>query len=59
MVLDGKQVAVLVPTTLLAYQHEQSFKQRMKDYGIRVESISRFKNSKEQKAIWKKRKLEK
>jgi len=50
-VCEGKQVAVLVPTTVLAFQHEQSFKARMKDYPIQVESISRFKTSKEQKAI--------
>ncbi len=47
-VSDGKQVAVLVPTTVLAYQHEQSFKARMKDYPILVESLSRFKTKKEQ-----------
>lgn len=50
-VSDGKQVVVLVPTTILAQQHEQSFKARMKDYPIIVESISRFKNTKEQKGI--------
>ena len=49
-VSDGKQVAVLVPTTVLAYQHEQSFKARLKDYPIHIESVSRFKNPKEQKA---------
>ena len=50
-VTDGKQVAVLVPTTILAHQHEQSFKARLKDYPIKVESISRFKSAKEQKAV--------
>lgn len=50
-VSEGKQVAVLVPTTVLAFQHEQSFKSRMKNYPIQVESISRFKSSKEQKKI--------
>lgn len=50
-VSEGKQVAVLVPTTVLAFQHEQSFKARMKDYPIQIESISRFKTSKEQKVI--------
>ncbi len=50
-VSDGKQVAVLVPTTVLAFQHEQSFKSRMKDYPLRIESVSRFKTAKEQKAI--------
>jgi transcription-repair coupling factor (superfamily II helicase) len=42
------QVAVLVPTTLLAFQHEQSFKKRMREFPIRVESISRFKSRKVQ-----------
>jgi transcription-repair coupling factor (superfamily II helicase) len=50
-VSDGKQVAVLVPTTVLAFQHEQSFKLRMKDYPISIESVSRFKSAKEQKKI--------
>jgi transcription-repair coupling factor (superfamily II helicase) len=48
---DGKQVAVLVPTTILAHQHEQSFKARLKDYPVRVESLSRFKSAREQKKI--------
>jgi len=48
-VSDGKQVAVLVPTTILAYQHEQSFKIRFKDYPLNIESVSRFKTTKEQK----------
>ena len=45
----GKQVAVLVPTTILAEQHYRSFKERLANYPFRVESISRFKTSKEQK----------
>jgi transcription-repair coupling factor (superfamily II helicase) len=44
----GKQVAVLVPTTVLAEQHERTFHQRFADYPFRVESISRFKSKKEQ-----------
>lgn len=48
-VTDGKQVAVLVPTTVLAFQHEQSFRARMKDYPISIGSVSRFKSAKEQK----------
>jgi transcription-repair coupling factor (superfamily II helicase) len=44
----GKQVAVLVPTTVLAEQHERTFAQRFADYPFRVESISRFKTKKEQ-----------
>jgi transcription-repair coupling factor (superfamily II helicase) len=43
----GKQVAVLVPTTVLAEQHERTFKSRFADYPFRVESISRFKTTKE------------
>jgi transcription-repair coupling factor (superfamily II helicase) len=44
----GKQVAVLVPTTVLAEQHERSFRERMVNYPFHVESISRFKSGKEQ-----------
>jgi transcription-repair coupling factor (superfamily II helicase) len=39
----GKQVAVLVPTTVLAEQHERTFRERMADYPFRIESLSRFK----------------
>ncbi|MGZ3688283.1 MAG: TRCF domain-containing protein, partial [Bdellovibrionota bacterium] len=49
-VMEGKQVAVLVPTTILAHQHEQNFRTRLKDYPLTIESISRFKTAKEQKA---------
>jgi len=45
----GKQVAILVPTTVLAEQHERSFRERMVNYPFHIESISRFKSSKEQK----------
>jgi transcription-repair coupling factor (superfamily II helicase) len=47
----GKQVAVLVPTTLLAQQHYQNFADRFADWPIKVESLSRFQNQKETKAI--------
>ncbi|MEM1185779.1 MAG: transcription-repair coupling factor [Planctomycetota bacterium] len=43
----GKQVAVLVPTTVLAEQHERTFRQRFAAYPFRVESLSRFKTTKE------------
>lgn len=43
----GKQVAILVPTTVLAEQHERSFKNRFADYPFRIESVSRFKSTKE------------
>jgi len=48
-VQDGKQVAYLVPTTILAQQHYNNFVQRMKDFPIRVDMLSRFRTKKEQK----------
>lgn len=48
---NGKQVAVLAPTTLLAQQHFQNFQDRYADWPIQVALISRFQNSKEQKKI--------
>ncbi len=50
-VLDGKQVAILVPTTILAQQHYNTFKDRLGRYPVRVEFISRFKTKKEQQAV--------
>lgn len=50
-VMDNKQVAVLVPTTVLAEQHLRTFRERFERYPIVVESISRFKTSGEQKEI--------
>jgi len=47
----GKQVAVLVPTTLLAQQHYESFSDRFADWPVKVESLSRFRTAKEQKQI--------
>ena len=52
-VMDGKQVAVLVPTTVLAFQHLQTFRSRFAPFPIRVEMLSRFRTPKEQKAIVK------
>ena len=49
----GKQVAVLVPTTVLAEQHERTFRGRMADYPFRVESLSRFKSAAEQRETLK------
>lgn len=49
--LSGKQVAVLVPTTLLAFQHLETFTERFKDTPIRIEMLSRFRTKAEQKAI--------
>jgi transcription-repair coupling factor (superfamily II helicase) len=48
---NGKQVAVLVPTTILAYQHYKSFSQRMADLPIEVEYLNRFRSAKEKKDI--------
>ena len=48
-VMGGKQVAVLVPTTVLAQQHYQTFRERMSDYPITVETLSRFRTTAEQK----------
>jgi len=45
----GKQVAVLVPTTLLAQQHYENFRDRFADWPVRIEVLSRFKSAKEQK----------
>ena len=47
----GKQVAVLVPTTVLAEQHERTFRDRFADYPFRIESLSRFKTTAEQRTI--------
>ena len=51
---DNKQAAVLVPTTILAYQHYQTFKDRFKDFPVTVDFINRFKSSKEKKETFKK-----
>ena len=52
-VMDGKQVAVLTPTTVLAQQHFETFRQRMLDYPVRVEMLSRFRSPAEQKKVLK------
>jgi transcription-repair coupling factor (superfamily II helicase) len=46
---DGKQVMVLVPTTILAQQHYGTFTERLKDYPVRIEHVSRFRPASEQK----------
>jgi len=53
-VQDGKQVAVLTPTTVLAFQHFESFKRRFANFPVNVEMISRFRTAKEQKEILEK-----
>jgi transcription-repair coupling factor (superfamily II helicase) len=50
-VLAGKQVAVLVPTTVLAQQHFNTFRERMADYPVRVELLSRFRTRREQERV--------
>lgn len=50
-VQDSKQVAVLVPTTILAQQHYNTFVQRLKDFPVKVEVLSRFRTASEQKVI--------
>ncbi len=50
-IADSKQVAILAPTTVLAFQHFQTFKRRFAAFPVRVEMISRFRTEKEQKKI--------
>jgi len=50
----GKQAAVLVPTTILAEQHGRTFAERLADFPVKVEVLSRFRTAKEQKAVLEK-----
>jgi transcription-repair coupling factor (superfamily II helicase) len=50
-VLDQRQVAILVPTTVLALQHYNTFRERLKAFPVRVELLSRFRSEKEQKQV--------
>jgi len=50
-VMDGRQVAVLVPTTVLAQQHFNNFRDRMADYPVRVELLSRFRTKRDQNRV--------
>lgn len=52
-VMDNKQVAVLVPTTILAEQHTDTFRRRLKDYPVSVQMLNRFRTSAEQNSIVK------
>ncbi|MEJ7829139.1 MAG: transcription-repair coupling factor [Segetibacter sp.] len=52
--IDGKQAAVLVPTTILAFQHYKTFQDRLKDLPVTVDYVNRFKSSKEKKETLKK-----
>ena len=53
-VVDGKQAAILVPTTILAFQHYKTFSDRLKDFPVTVDYVNRFKSSKEKKETLKK-----
>ena len=50
-IMDGKQVAILVPTTVLAEQHYQTFNQRFQNYSANIEALSRFRTAGQQKKI--------
>ncbi|HEX5155265.1 MAG TPA: transcription-repair coupling factor [Parafilimonas sp.] len=52
--VDGKQAAILVPTTILAFQHYKTFSERLKDFPVTIDYINRFKSSKEKKETLKK-----
>jgi len=52
--VDGKQAAILVPTTILAFQHYKTFSERLKDFPVTVDYINRFKSAKEKKETLKK-----
>jgi len=52
-VMDGRQVAVLVPTTVLAQQHFNTFRERMADYPVRIELLSRFRTRRQQERVIK------
>ena len=51
--VDGKQVAILVPTTILAFQHYRTFSKRLKEYPVTVDYINRFRSAKQQKETLK------
>ncbi|RII32035.1 transcription-repair coupling factor [Clostridium chromiireducens] len=53
-VMDGKQVAILVPTTILAEQHYKNIKNRFSDFPIKIDMVSRFRTGKQQKEILQK-----
>ena len=52
--VDGKQAAILVPTTILAFQHYKTFSDRLRDFPVTVDYVNRFKSSKEKKDSYKK-----
>lgn len=50
-VMDGKQVAVLTPTTVLAYQHAETFRKRFAAFPVKIELLSRFRSARDQKLV--------
>ncbi|MFM2145719.1 MAG: transcription-repair coupling factor, partial [Bacteroidota bacterium] len=52
--VDGKQAAILVPTTILAFQHYKTFKERLRDFPVTVDFVNRFKSAREKKETFKK-----
>ena len=52
-VVGGTQVAVLVPTTILALQHARTFRDRLDEFGVTVEYVNRFRTAKQKREIWK------
>ena len=53
-VCDGKQAAIMVPTTILAFQHYKTFTDRLKDFPVTVDYVNRFKSAKEKKETYQK-----
>ena len=53
-IIGGKQVAILVPTTILALQHYKTFKDRLGNFGVDIDYVNRFKTAKQKKEIFKK-----
>jgi transcription-repair coupling factor (superfamily II helicase) len=53
-VCDGKQAAIMVPTTILAFQHYKTFSERLKDFPVTVDYVNRFKSAKEKKETYQK-----
>ena len=52
-IIAGKQVAILVPTTILALQHFKTFSDRLKEFGVTVDYLNRFRSTKEKNAVFK------
>ncbi len=53
-VVGGKQAAILVPTTILALQHYNTFRERLQDFGVTVDFVNRFRTTKEKKEVYEK-----